>query len=152
LIINKKMRFNWGIGAFIFFGTFVFFMIGMVYLSTQQKSELVTEDYYEKELAFKEILKKEARTAKLSEKLSWQIINNQLSIQFPKEIGENIMGEITFFKPSNQNDDKKISFQTSSNSHSIDVSKFSSGMYKLKIDWMSNDITYYNEEVIDLPY
>ncbi len=145
------MKFNWGTGAFILFGTFVIFMLVMVYLSTQQKSELVTEDYYEKELAFKEILKKEARTEQLSEKLTWQIINNQLRIQFPKEVGEIIMGEIIFFKPSNQNDDKKISFQTTTSFHSIDISKFSAGMYQLKIDWSANNIEYYNEEVIDLP-
>ena len=145
------MKFNWGTGIFIFFVIFVIFMLTMVYLSSQQKSELVTEDYYENELAFKEIIKKEARTAKLSEKLSWQIINKQLIIQFPREVGEIITGEITFFKPSNQNDDKKISFQTSSNNYSIDVSKFFSGMYQLKIDWSANNIEYYNEEVIDLP-
>ena len=145
------MKFNWGTGIFIFFGVFVIFMLSMVYLSSQQKNELVTEDYYKKELAFKEVLKKQERTEQLSEKLRWRITNEHLEIIFPKEVGSKIKGDLIFFKPSNQKDDKIFSFQITKNTYRINISEFSSGMYKLKIDWVANNISYFNQEIIDLP-
>jgi len=145
------MKINWGTGAFIFFGAFVIFMLGLVYLASQQSHELVTDDYYEKELEFKETLKKQAQTQQLTEQLSCNIKENQLTIKFPKEVSETISGKLFFFKPSNEKDDKTIPFETSSNEYTVDVATFSSGMYKLKIDWQTNEVAYFNEKVIVIP-
>jgi hypothetical protein len=145
------MKFNWGTGAFTLFGGFVIFMLGLVYFASQQSNELVTEDYYEKELEFKEIIKKQARTEKLSEQIQLKIENNVFSIIFPEEVGINISGKVIFFKPSSKNDDKEIPFQINSNNYNINTSDFSSGMYKVKIDWKANGIEYYNEKEIIFP-
>ena len=145
------MKITWGTGAFIFFGVFVLFMLGLVYLTTQQINELVTEDYYEKELDFKEVLKKKERTNLLSEQLTWTIENNELIVSFPNEIGKNISGKIIFFKPSSQKDDKEIPFQINSNTYKVNVKDFSKGMYKIKIDWQANDVEYFNEDQLVIP-
>ena len=145
------MKITWGTGAFIFFGVFVLFMLGLVYLTTQQSNELVTEDYYEKELDFKEVLKKKERTNLLSEQLTWTIENNELIVSFPNEIGKNISGKIIFFKPSSQKDDKEIPFQINSNTYKVNVKDFSKGMYKIKIDWQANDVEYFNEDQLVIP-
>ncbi|MBL4592401.1 MAG: FixH family protein [Flavobacteriales bacterium] len=145
------MKINWGTGAFIFFGGFVVFMLSLVYLSTQQRNELVTEDYYEKELDFKEILKKKERTNLLSEQLEWKIENNEFIVSFPKDVGSNISGTIIFFKPSSQKDDKEIPFQINSNIYRINIKDYSKGMYKIKIDWKVNNTEYYDDDQIIIP-
>ena len=65
------MKLNWGIFAFGLFGSFALFMIGLAIYASQQTNELVTEDYYEKELEFKEVLKKQERTKLLNSELTW---------------------------------------------------------------------------------
>ena len=80
------MKFNWGTGAFMLFGAFAIFMSGLAIFASLQRNELVTEDYYEKELEFKEVQKKQERTSKLSEQLDWEIGNDQFVINFPKEV------------------------------------------------------------------
>ncbi|MCO6501050.1 MAG: FixH family protein [Vicingus serpentipes] len=145
------MKINWGAGAFIFFGAFVIFMFGLVYLASQQSHELVTENYYEKELAFKETLKKQEQTKKLTEQLSCNIKENQLIVKFPKEVTQPISGKLFFFKPSNEKNDQTIPFETATNEHIVDITTFSSGMYKLKIDWQTQEVAYFNEKVIVIP-
>ena len=145
------MKINWGTGAFIFFGVFVTFMLSLVYLTTLQRNELVTEDYYEKELDFKEVLKKKERTNLLSERLTWIIENNELIVSFPKEVGTKISGKIIFFKPSSQKDDKEIPFQINSSTYGVNLKSFSKGMYKLKIDWQANDVKYYSDDQLVIP-
>jgi len=145
------MKFNWGTGAFMLFGSFALFMTGLAIFASMQRNELVTENYYEKELEFKEVLKKQDRTNLLSEQLNWEIENNQFVINFPKEVGSNISGNVVFFKPSSEKDDQSIDFKITSNNYKIDISEYSSGMYKVKINWQANSVEYYNEGEIVIP-
>tara|TARA_R110001592_G_scaffold123630_2_gene331752 strand:- start:385 stop:822 length:438 start_codon:yes stop_codon:yes gene_type:complete len=145
------MKFNWGTGAFLLFGGFVVFMLGLVFFASQQKNDLVTENYYEKELEFKDVLVKQELTEKLTEQLQIEVKGKELILSFPKEVGNNISGKLFLFKPSNINDDKEISFTTDNSIKTIDLSDFSTGMYKLKVNWNASENEYYNEEGIVIP-
>ncbi len=145
------MKFNWGTGAFMLFGSFAIFMSGLAIFASMQSNELVTDDYYEKELEFKEVLKKQERTAMLSDQIKFKIDKEQFVIDFPKEVEGEIWGKVVFFKPSSKKDDKSIEFKTSNHIYKIDASGYSSGMYKVKVDWNASDIEYYNETEIVIP-
>ena len=144
------MKLNWGIGAFTLFGGFVIFIILMVFLAFNQKHELVTEEYYEKELEFKDVLRKKENLKSLNGDLTYSL-NENLTIKFPISDGSPISGKIYFFKPSNMNDDKVKELFTNDSIYIIDISRFSSGMYRMKIDWANNGNEYFNEFKIDIP-
>jgi len=57
------MKLNWGTGIAIFIGLFIITMVGMVFKAGQQSHELVTTDYYAKELDFQHLLEKEKLTS-----------------------------------------------------------------------------------------
>ena len=145
------MKFNWGTGAFMLFGGFAIFMTCLAIFASMQSNELVTDDYYEKELEFEEVQKKQERTSQLSEQLLWKIEEGEFIVDFPNEITTEISGTITFFKPSSQKDDKSIEFKTTLGNYKIDLAAYSSGMYKVKIDWESSGVEYYNEGEIVIP-
>ena len=145
------MKIHWGIFAFGLFGSFALFMIGLAVFASMQTNELVTEDYYEKELEFKEVLIKHERTEKLSEQLTTVIKDDQYIISFPVEVGNEIEGNVVFFKPSSQKDDKDINFKSDHNSYVVNIKNFAAGMYKVKINWTANNIEYYNEEEVIIP-
>ena len=126
-------------------------MIGLAIFASQQTNELVNEDYYEKELEFKEVLKKQDRTNELSEQLYWKIENKEFIISFPKEITNEITGTVVFFKPSSEKEDKEIAFKSSTNNFIIDISTYASGMYKVKIDWKADNIEYYSNDEVVIP-
>lgn len=145
------MKFNWGIFAFSLFGVFVVFMLTMVFFASKQNNELVTENYYEKELEFKTILEKKNQANNLTEKVIFNIDADNLNLIFPKEIVGEISGEIVFYKPSNQTADKTIVFNTKNNTQQFKLTLFEKGMYRVKIDWNSSEKGYYNELDVVIP-
>ncbi len=146
-----KIKFNWGTGAFMLFGGFAIFMSCLAIFASQQSHELVTDDYYEKELEFKEVQKKQERTALLATETQMNIEDGKFNIKFPSEIEDEISGTVVFFKPSSQKDDQLIDFKTTSKEYKIDLIDYASGMYKVKIDWTANGVAYYNEGEIVIP-
>lgn len=145
------MKFNWGTGAFMLFGSFALFMTGLAIFASMQSNELVTEDYYEKELEFEETQKKQEKTALLSTQTKLSIVNDKFVVNFPKEVEGVISGNIVFFKPSSQKDDKSIDFKTASSNYELAINEYLPGMYKVKINWEANGVEYYNEDEIVIP-
>ena len=145
------MKFNWGTGAFMLFGSFALFMTGLAIFASMQRNELVTEDYYEKELEFKEVQKKQERTTLLTTKTVMKIEGEKFVINFPKDVESVISGNIVFFKPSSQKDDRSIDFKTASGNYELAIGEYSTGMYKVKINWEANGVEYYNEDEIVIP-
>lgn len=145
------MKINWGVFAFSLFGVFVVFMLGMVYFATKQNNELVTENYYEKELEFKEILKKKNQSNQLKEGITYLTNSTYLSLVFPKEIENEISGTVVFYKPSSKSADKTFDIKVVGNTQQFSLTNFAKGMYRVKIDWKADRKEYYNEIDIVIP-
>ena len=60
------MKFNWGYKILIVYLAFAGGILYMVYLTTLQNRDLVSENYYEEELAYQKVIDKSAKTAQLS--------------------------------------------------------------------------------------
>jgi hypothetical protein len=139
---------NWGIKIFTVYGLFVALMVFMVSLTMQHDINLVSPDYYAKELAFQDQIDKAENLKKLNEKVSVKINDGLLNIAVPK--GENAKGSIHFFRPSDAKLDLKFDIE---NQEVFDfaLSDFKKGMYRLKIEWASQGVEYYSEEIVVIP-
>ncbi|PKP44885.1 MAG: hypothetical protein CVT95_10295 [Bacteroidetes bacterium HGW-Bacteroidetes-12] len=147
------MKLNWGTGIAIFIGLFIITMVSMVFKAGQQSHELVTTDYYAKELDFQHLLEKKKRTsATFKQPILTQFFNNQLLLTFPDEVGEQpIVGSIYFFKASNQSKDLTLPIKTQNRTQNFDVNSFSKGKYTLKIEWNVAENEYYSEIEVVFP-
>jgi hypothetical protein len=145
-------KFNWGWGIALFYSSFVVFMLFMVWCTTQMKAELVTEDYYGKELKFQDQLDKMKRTNSLKEPLKWTVQNKSVKLNFPADVrGRNIEARILFYKPDNSLHDFNVTCKADSNGNCIVSSeKFVHGLYKIEVDWNTDKETYYTEGVINI--
>ncbi len=145
-------KFNWGWGIAIFYSTFVVFMLFMVWRSTQMKSELVTDDYYGKELKYQEQLDKMKRSNGLSQPLNWTVENKQVTLNFPRDVlGKDVKAKILFYRPDNSHGDFNVTCNPDSTGMCVVTSdKFSKGNYKMEVDWSADKQTYYNEGIIKI--
>ena len=75
---------NWGYKILIVYAVFVTGIVFMVYKSSNEKMDLVTADYYGKELKFQQQIDETKRTDALSEEVRYEVKNNRLLIYFPK--------------------------------------------------------------------
>lgn len=144
----KKL--NWGHGILIAIIVMVIAILTLVLKISNEKIELVTEDYYPKELKYEEEIQKRISTEKLSEQVTINI-GDSIIIDFPKDFTDPSMikGEVWFYKASNKKDDLKDSIRLNSNlSLKYPLKQFSNGKYDVIIDWKYDGTNYYHKESI----
>ena len=147
-----KINFNWGWKIAILYGGFVCLMLYMVYRTSKEKVELVTQNYYEQELQYQGQLDKVKRTSELPEKPEWNVSGNEIKMQFPQLAdARNVSGNIHFYCPADENRDFNFPFNTApKQSISVTSNKMKHGTYKMKIDWKEGQTEYYTEGVVSI--
>jgi len=145
------MKINWGTKIAIFYITFVVFTLGMVYMAFNQNFDLVTEDYYAQEIKYQQKINDTERAMNLDKDLKIDITGSQLNIVFPNSAESIASGTINCFRPSDQTKDFDVLIAANSNTQSIQLDKFIKGKYVLKMDWIADDKSYYEERTIIIP-
>jgi hypothetical protein len=142
---------NWGYKIVLVYGIFVAGILFMVFKSSSQKMDLVTADYYAKELKYQEKIDESGRTNALSEPLRYQVKDNLLQVHFPKDFaGKKIAGTAELYCPSNEERDVKKEFAIQDAALEISISAMNRGQYELHITWQVEGVNYYFEQKIFL--
>jgi nitrogen fixation protein FixH len=115
-----------------------------------KSTELVSSNYYEKEIKYQDQIDKIKRTSELSEQVTIENTGSFILIRFPKTYNlKDINGSILFYRPSDEGKDFKIILEPDTNGEQkIVTNKFVKGIWKVQINWKMNAIEYYNESVI----
>jgi hypothetical protein len=145
------MKLSWGHKIIIVYGLFVAGIMTMVFLTSKQNRDLVTDDYYAEELAYQDVINKSAQTAALSAPIevvkSGETISVDLPIEFDKKISK---GKWTLYYAADRKKDVNGEFEISNRSLQIEIPENASGLYLFKIDWECDGISYYYEKKIFL--
>lgn len=140
---------NWGKKILIVYVVFVLGIVFMVYKSSTQNADLVTTDYYAKELKYQEKIDEGKRVSALSAPVEYSIKENALTIKFPKDFaGKQLAGEAVLYCPSNEKKDFKKSFTLKDEPLQMDIPAGSKGLYELHLSWQDGGVTYYFEKKI----
>ncbi len=147
---SRKPLVNWGTGIAILYISFVVGILGLVALTTTQRVDLVSEDYYALELDFQNKIDKTRRAQALREPLRWRMTDRTLEVQFPREFSpRNMAGKIRFYCPADNTKDTEFAIvPNAQNQQSIPLDKLKPGRYLLQFDWKNGETTYWNEGVV----
>ena len=138
---------NWGKGIALFYGLFVTAMIVAVLMSTRQDNSLVSDQYYQDDIRYQQHYDRVKNSRNLQNPLEiiFQKESQKLVLEFPGDLNQ-IQGNIHFFCPSNPSLDRKINFK--GRYLEIPTGEFKQTLYKVKVNWESEDIEYYDEKTI----
>jgi hypothetical protein len=146
------LKISWGTKIATLYIGFVLLIGTMVFMSMRQKIDLVSDDYYEKELAFQTKITEMNNANALSEKISYTIESDGIHLRFPSEFKKmSVNGEVYLFRPSDASKDLKLQILQTEPEFIIPIKKTSKGMYKMQISWTANNIPYFTEEIIVIP-
>jgi nitrogen fixation protein FixH len=149
-IQKKQAGFHWGHAVIIYFSMFVVFMLFMVYQASQQTFDLVSENYYDEEIAYQSTIDEQHRANELSVKASLSIADNVLSVRIPSETAAQ-SGEIYLFSPVATARDKRYALNTdASGLQMLDLGKLDKGIYDVQLRWKSKDVYYRQTERISI--
>lgn len=142
---------NWGKKIAIVYIAFVALIVTMVIVSVRQKVDLVSSDYYAKELNYQSDLNKLNNAKALSTQLKCIVGNGDIQIVFPEEHkSSNILGKIFIYKPSDNKSDKTVDIQTNNGIQIVSTSTFTKGMYRVIVNWNVDGKDFQAENVVVL--
>ena len=146
------MKFNWGTGIVLAFIAFIsFIMYFVISMSTNKKydHDLVTEQYYNKELKFQEDIDKTKNTRNLETNITWKKTEKGLEISFPPEMIYNkIKGKVFLYRPSNKQLDYETEISLSSHNLLIPDERLVGGRWNIYIDWEYENTAYlFNKKI-----
>ena len=142
---------NWGYKILIVYAVFVAGILFLVVKSSSQKMDLVTTDYYAKELKYQEKIDETTRVNALSAPVTYEIKNNELVILFPKDFaGKKLTGEATLYCPSDENKDVKQNFNIQDAPLIVSIPSIKTNEYELHLSWEADGLKYYFERKISI--
>lgn len=140
---------NWGAKIVMVYVVFIAGILFMVFKSSSEKTDLVTTDYYAKELKYQDKIDEMNRVSALSAEVEFAIKNDELIIQFPKDFtGKKLTGEAVLYCPSDENKDLKNNFSLQDEPLKIIIPAKNRGLHELHLSWQDGGVTYYFEKKI----
>ena len=138
---------NWGKGIFIFYGIFMIAILSVVYFSFTQEVNLVSEDYYQQEIAYEAQIDRIKNTEGLIEKPTVVLKHNYVELAFPE--GVSPKGTLLLFRPSDGSKDRRIAIAVGGNGpQQVDFSTQAAGKWIAKLSWSQDQKEYYQEFII----
>lgn len=148
----STMKFGWGSKiAFLYIG-FVLLIIALVTGSMRQDVDLVTDNYYEQELAYQDVLDAGKNQAALSSPVSIHANETMVTFEFPSEFSQQMInGKVQFYSPMEETWDKVIAMNSIAGGIlTVPRSELQKTKYKIKINWEAAGKKYYQESDINL--
>lgn len=145
-----KIKFNWGHGIFVGIVCCVSGLLLLVFLSSKERIDLVTEEYYPKTLEFEQEIQKRKNTNALNNKVSITF-GDSLYVNFPDNITQvkQVEGEIWFYRPSDKDKDLKAKIVLNDSLYMpFSLKEFETGKYEVIIDWTYDGKAYLTKEIL----
>ena len=147
------MKINWGTGIVIAIIAFMGFILFFVVKMSSDKSyshDLVSEKYYQKELAYQQEIDAAKNASELKENVTLKRTIEGLRIYFPKEFtSKEIKGKVFLYRPSNKQLDFEIPISSSNTYLLVPEKRLLDGRWNIIVKWKIKDKDYlYKEELI----
>ena len=147
------MKINWGTGIVIGMASFICFILYLVItMCTDQNfsHDLVTDEYYAKEIRYQDEIDAEKNTNNLSVKFQGKRTAEGWEITLPEELNKQVIkGKVFLYRPSNMILDFEIPLVISKSKIVIPNNKMLDGRWNITIEWTYNKKPYlYKKEIV----
>ncbi|SRX55108.1 FixH family protein [Aequorivita sp. CIP111184] len=145
------MKINWGTGLVIVMALFItFIMYFVIKISTDKKYDydLVTEEYYKKEMVYQKEIDDEENSNSLESNISGEKTQEGWMLTFPKNIDyTKIEGTVFLYRTSNKKLDFQLPLKLSGQNLLIPDDRLVAGRWNTIVQWTyeGKDYLYKNE-------
>ena len=126
------------------FGIMLLLMSFLIYKCLVQRTDMVSTDYYEKELHFQENIDAKANGDRYPFKVA--VTNEAVEVSIPTELADKMQdGMINFYCTADSRQDKVLQLVAGNGNFVINTKGWKNMKYIAKISLVSNGIKYYKE-------
>ncbi len=146
------MKFTWAHAAVAIPITIVVVFTSVLIrsMSDEKKTELVTEDYYAKEIQFQDQIDRTKNALILKTELKWEKIGVNWELGLKGDFNpDEALGTLTIYRPSDSRLDFEEPIQLDSNfKQLVSGDKFKKGKYQVQVRWIGKGLDCYLEKNI----
>lgn len=143
------MRISWGYKILALYLSFVAGILFLVFKASKENYDLVTKNYYEAELKYQEVIDRKANTARLSGPVRIENSKTKIRVEFPADFNDKaIKGDAYLYCPSDARKDIRRPIDSKDLAFEWILPGTPSGLYELKLSWVSDGVEYYKEEKV----
>ena len=146
------MKWNWGKGivvGMLLFMSFIMYLVITMMTDTKYDHDLVTEDYYAKEMVYQDEIDSEANLKTLSQPIVGRRTPEGWLLSFPEEMNDtNTHGEVFLYRPSNQRLDFSLPMRLSGSNLLIPDKRLVDGRWNITIAWEYNSKKFLYKKAI----
>jgi len=137
------MKLSWGYKIMFVYIAFVAGMGFLVLKASSQKFDLVTNDYYDQELKYQQVIDQAANSSRLSAPLTIERNEGELRIRFPEEMkNKKKLVDFYLYYAADAKKDFRKSFELNENELVQALPVGMKGMYELKLSWQAEGVNY----------
>jgi len=144
---------NWGWKIAVVYTIFVAGMLTFVATVYRQTNDLVSEDYYARELAYQDRIDARSNNQFLKEPMQFEWLSDrrQLQLRFPEAAAMNV-ATLHLYRPSDASQDREFALQGASDTlRSVDLSELGPGFWRVQLDWEAGGMAYFKETTLVVP-
>jgi nitrogen fixation protein FixH len=142
----------WPLGILLAFVLFILGTAGLIVLAASQRSDLVSDNYYEQEMKYQTRIDSLDRARKLgsSASVSYDANGRRIMISLPAEhAGRRVTGQVQLYRPSAAGCDRQFRLEPDDNgAQSLDAAALATGLWKVCVAWRMEGQDYFLEQKI----
>jgi nitrogen fixation protein FixH len=135
-----------------FFGVALASTAAFVLWATTQRVDLVTADYYAREIAYQQQIDRMERARAMENRLevTYDPDDRAVRVLYPPEMRAGVLdGEVWCYRPSNAALDHRTAMAPDTNGvQTLPTESMRPGLWKLRLNWRLGDEEYYQEETV----
>ena len=145
------MKLNWGHKILMAYLIFVGGILLLAFKSSQQKFDLVQQDYYGAELKYQEVINATKNANELGANLNAEFRGGYLHITLPAGLQKmEAIGELQLYCIADEKGDLKKQIRTTNGAFDLELLSTMKGNYTLKLKVQQKGVNYYFEKKIML--
>jgi hypothetical protein len=149
--MSKPTRNLWPLSIIVFFAVAIIFFAGFVTWALRQRNDLVTPDYYEREVRYQAQLDKLNRSQVFARQtvVTFEPAAREIRITLPPEETRGATGLIQLYRPSDARLDRDLPLALDATGvQRVDASQLPTGLWKVRVLWNVKDADYYLDQPV----
>ena len=142
----------WPLGIILTLAVFITGTVGLVVMACSQRVDLVSPDYYERELKYQGQIDRVERTHRAASQgsVAYDAAGKCITVSLPADqVSLAVWGSIELYRPSAAVMDHAVSLNPDAKGiQRLDASGLAPGLWRVRVSWTSEKQNYYLEQAV----
>lgn len=149
--MSKPIRNLWPISIATFFALAITFILCFIAWAVQQREDLVSADYYEREVRYQSQLDSLNRSQTVAARtvVTFEPAGQTIIVTLPEAQTPGVTGSIHLYRPSDARLDRELPLALAADgTQRLDARPLAAGLWKVRVKWNANGQDYFLDQPV----